>query len=76
MIPIAGSESEKSIARITSDVAHLAFRLNKPLGVRLLSIDTKAAGEQSSFAHDFVTNTAEFKEFKNSIIDYKEKYGS
>ena len=25
---------------------------------------------------DFVTNTAEFKEFKNSIIDYKEKYGS
>lgn len=58
MVPIAGSESEKSIARITSDVAHLAFRLNKPLGVRLLSIDTKAAGEQTSFAHDFVTNTA------------------
>ena len=25
---------------------------------------------------NFVTNTAEFKEFKNSIIDYKEKYGS
>ena len=25
---------------------------------------------------EFVTNTSEFKEFKNSIIDYKEKYGS
>lgn len=58
MIPITGSVSEKSIARITSDLSHLAFRLNKPLGVRLLSIDTKAAGEQTSFAHDFVTNTA------------------
>jgi uncharacterized protein len=58
MIPIAGSESEKSIARITSDLAHLAFRLNKPLGVRLLSIETKAVGEQTSFAHDFVTNTS------------------
>ena len=58
MIPIAGSESEKSIARITSDVAHLAFRLKKPLGVRFLPIDTKAVGEQTSFAHDFVTNTA------------------
>lgn len=57
MIPLSGSESEKSISQISKDVGYLAFRLSKPLGVRFLPIDSMSSGEETSFAHDFVTNT-------------------
>lgn len=57
MVPIPGDISEKEVASIMFDVAAIAIRLNKSLGVRLLPIPGKAAGEFTDFDHDFLHNT-------------------
>ena len=57
MVPVPGDTSEQELASIMLDVAALAIRLNKALGVRLLPIPGKSAGDFTDFDHDFLKNT-------------------
>lgn len=58
MIPISGDTPEVSIKEYMADIGALAFRLNKPLGGRLLPIRQLRAGQATTFSHDFVCNSA------------------
>ncbi|MBN6065840.1 DUF711 family protein [Aggregatibacter actinomycetemcomitans] len=55
-VPIAGNASAESIAAIMRDTGTMAFRLNKPLTVRLFPIPNKIAGEMSEFESDDLCN--------------------
>jgi hypothetical protein len=57
MVPLPGDISEEELASIMLDIAAAAIRLDKPLGVRLLPIPGKAAGQFTNFEHDFLQNT-------------------
>ena len=57
MVPVPGDISEQEIASIMLDISAIAIRLNKPLGVRLLPIPGKRAGEFTELDHDFLHNT-------------------
>ena len=57
MVPLPGDISTEEIASIMLDIAAVAVRLNKPLGIRLLPIPGKAVGEITEFDHDFLHNT-------------------
>ena len=58
MVPIAGDTPEACIAEYATDTGALAYRLSKPLGVRFLPIAPLKAGQETSFSHDFVCNSA------------------
>ena len=58
MVPIAGDTPEVCIAEYAMDTGALAYRLGKPLGVRFLPIAPLKAGQETSFNHDFVCNSA------------------
>jgi uncharacterized protein (UPF0210 family) len=57
MVPLPGDTSAEEIASIMLDIAAIAIRLKKPLGVRLLPIPGKVAGQLTDFDHDFLQNT-------------------
>ncbi len=57
MVPLPGDISERELASIMLDIAAVAIKLDKPLGVRLLPIPGKAAGQFTDFEHDFLQNT-------------------
>jgi len=57
MVPVRGDISVEEAASIMLDIAAVAIRLNKPLGVRLLPIPGKSSGEFTDFDHDFLQNT-------------------
>lgn len=57
MIPISDDVSNSSLSSVVKDVGSMAFRLKKPLGVRLLTMHEKKPGEETNFSHDFVTNS-------------------
>jgi uncharacterized protein (UPF0210 family) len=48
-VPLASDTTEDAIARITGDVASLAFKWNKPLAVRLLPSPGNKVGEITEF---------------------------
>jgi uncharacterized protein (UPF0210 family) len=56
-IPLAGTTSAESIARLLLDVATLALRLRKPLSARLFPVPGKRAGERTQFVSPHLTNT-------------------
>src|SRR5215469_13017564 len=56
-VPLAGSTSEKQIARIIGDVTWLAYRWNKPLGARLMPSPGRSAGEMTAFTAPALVNT-------------------
>ena len=56
-IPLAGTTSAESIARLLLDVATLALRLRKPLSARLFPIPGKNTGERTQFVSPHLTNT-------------------
>ena len=56
-IPLAGTPSAESIARLLLDVATLALRLHKPLSARLFPVPGKKAGERTEFVSPHLTNT-------------------
>jgi uncharacterized protein (UPF0210 family) len=56
-IPLVGTTSAESIARLLLDVATLALRLRKPLSARLFPIPGKNAGERTQFVSPHLTNT-------------------
>ena len=55
-VPVAGNAKAESIAAIMRDTGTMAFRLNKPLTVRLFPIPNKVAGEISEFETDDLCN--------------------
>ena len=57
MIPVPGDISKSEITSIILDINALSTKLNKPLGVRILPIPHKKAGEFTNFKHSFMVNT-------------------
>lgn len=57
MVPIPGNILTEELASIILDVAAIAIKLQKPLGVRVLPIPNKEENEFTSFDMDFLTNT-------------------
>ena len=56
-VPLAGTTSAESIARLLLDVATLALRLGKPLSARLFPVPGKNAGERTVFVSPHLVNT-------------------
>jgi uncharacterized protein len=56
-LPLAGYTDSTEIARLLSDVATLALRLNKPLSARLFPVPGKMAGQRTEFTSPYLTNT-------------------
>jgi uncharacterized protein (UPF0210 family) len=56
-VPLPGDVTEDQIARIIGDVSWLAYRWNKPLGVRLLPAPGKHAGDQTEFSGSALVKT-------------------
>jgi uncharacterized protein len=56
-IPLAGTNSAETIARLLLDVATLALRLQKPLSARLFPVPGKHAGDRTEFTSPHLTNT-------------------
>jgi hypothetical protein len=57
MVPIPGDVTAAELASIMLDMAAISIKLGKPLGIRLLPIPGKAAGDITNFDHDFLHNT-------------------
>ncbi len=57
IIPLAVGGSSTVIARIIGDVSWLAYRWNKPLGVRVLPAPGKRAGDLTSFSSSALVKT-------------------
>lgn len=55
-VPIPGDITTEKIAAILSDMATLAFKLNKPLSARLFPIPDKKAGEMTSFNSPYLVD--------------------
>lgn len=55
-VPIAGNSTPEEIAALMRDTGTMAFRLNKPLTVRLFPIPGKQAGEMTKFESDDLCN--------------------
>jgi hypothetical protein len=60
-VPIEGDTSIKKITDICMDTGILAFRLNKPLTVRLFPVPNKKAREMTIFQSDDLCNSAVLK---------------
>ena len=58
MIPLSGDTPEVAISGYSIDTGSLAFKLNKPLGVRFLPITHLRDGQRTEFNHDFLNNTS------------------
>ncbi|MDO4434019.1 MAG: DUF711 family protein [Alysiella sp.] len=57
-VPIAGNTDANKIAAIMRDTGTMAFRLNKPLTVRLFPVPNLQAGEMTQFNSDDLCNCA------------------
>lgn len=57
MVPVPGNTFPEEIAAVILDVAALATRLQKPLGVRLLPIPGKVVNELTAFNLDFLCDS-------------------
>ena len=57
MVPLPGITTEEDVAAIVLDIAALAVRLNKPLGVRVLPIPNKNYNEFTEFNSDFLCDS-------------------
>ncbi|KGQ71050.1 hypothetical protein OA57_02095 [Chelonobacter oris] len=57
-VPIEGDTSAEKINALMRDTGTMAFRLNKPLTVRLFPVPNLAAGEQTCFESDDLCNCA------------------
>jgi uncharacterized protein len=56
-VPLAGNTTEAQIVRVIGDVSWLAFKWNKPLGVRLMVAPGKSAGDMTAFTASGIVNT-------------------
>jgi hypothetical protein len=62
-VPIEDNLSDEKIAAIMRDTATMAYRLNKPLTVRLFPVPDKKAGELTEFQSDDLCNAVALKVF-------------
>lgn len=60
-VPIEGDTSAEKIAAICADTGTLAFRLNKPLTVRLFPVPNLKEGEMTQFESDDLCNSRVLK---------------
>jgi uncharacterized protein (UPF0210 family) len=56
-VPLPGDVTEEQIAQILGDIATVAYRVNSPLGVRLIPSPGRKAGEKTDFTESFLINT-------------------
>lgn len=56
-VPIADDASQEKIAALMRDTATMAYRLNKPLTVRLFPVPNKSVGQMSAFESDDLCNS-------------------
>lgn len=61
MVPIEGDTSVEKISAIMRDTGTMAFRLNKPLTVRLFPCPALKAGEMTAYESDDLCNCAVLK---------------
>jgi len=59
-VPIPGDTSQTTISALMRDTGTLAFRLNKPLTVRLFPVPGKKAGEMTTFQSSDLCNCTIF----------------
>lgn len=57
MVPVPGNILPEEISSLILDTASIAYKLNKPLGVRILPIPNKQENEMTDFNHDFIIDT-------------------
>lgn len=57
MFPVSGFKTEFEIALMLSDLDELAFRLEKPLGFRILPITGKIVGDFTDFSMQYICNS-------------------
>jgi uncharacterized protein len=57
MFPVSGFKTESEIALLLSDLDELAFRLEKPLGFRILPITGKVVGDFTDFSMQYICNS-------------------
>lgn len=57
-VPIPGNTSIEKISALMRDTGTMAFRLNKPLTVRVFPVPGLSAGEQTVFESDDLCNCA------------------
>ena len=57
-VPIPGNTSADKIAALMRDTGTLAFRLNKPLTVRVFPVPGLTAGDMTQFSSDDLCNCA------------------
>lgn len=62
-VPIEDNVPDEKIASLMRDTATMAYRLNKPLTVRLFPVPNKKAGELTEFQSDDLCNAAALKVF-------------
>ena len=60
-VPIPFETSSNAIARLAQDVGTMAYRLNKPLTIRLFPVPGLTAGEMTAFESEDLCNCTVFK---------------
>ena len=56
MLPLPGDVFVETIASLICDVVTLSYKLNKPLGIRVLPIPGKFSNDKTNFNHDFLSD--------------------
>ncbi len=56
MLPLPGDIFVETIASLICDVVTLSYKLNKPLGIRVLPIPGKFSNDKTNFNHDFLSD--------------------
>ena len=56
MLPLPGDVFVETISSLICDVVTLSYKLNKPLGIRVLPIPGKFSNDKTNFNHDFLSD--------------------
>ena len=56
MLPLPGDVFVETIASLICDVITLSYKLNKPLGIRVLPIPGRFSNDKTNFNHDFLSD--------------------
>ena len=67
MLPLPGDVFVETIASLICDVVTLSYKLNKPLGIRVLPIPGKLSNDKTNFNHDFLSDM-KIINIKDSIL--------
>ncbi len=67
MIPLPGDVFVETIASLICDVVTLSYKLDKPLGIRVLPIPGKFSNDKTNFNHDFLSDM-KIINIKDSIL--------